>query len=157
VKDKIIPVPKPVKAPKKKRKRIPLKKKSEEAQVMDEMDDLWNAITHARWGDICAVEGCGRIANQPHHFFSRKNHSVRWYIDNGVWLCFTCHIRQVHQEGNTELAREALIKKIGLSRFILLRETSRTKEKWPLFKLIQHREKLREILKTAMRKYENNR
>ena len=37
-------------------------------------------------------------------------------------ICFTCHIRKVHQQGCTEPARDALIHKIGQEKFAALKQ-----------------------------------
>ena len=45
----------------------------------------------ARWK--CEFPGCpmfGKDLN-PHHYFSRDNHSVRYNPDNGLWLCTPHH------------------------------------------------------------------
>ena len=88
-----------------------LRKKTEK-----DLDKLWSAVVRKRWGNYCA--GCGKPGNQAHHFFHRAAGSyARWSAENGILLCFGCHIRKVHQRGDVEPIREALIKKIGQEEF----------------------------------------
>jgi hypothetical protein len=71
-----------------------------------------------------------RAGTQSHHFFGKKScPSVRWDVNNGLYLCFTCHIRKVHQQGCTEPARDALIHKIGQEKFAALKQDAFTTRK----------------------------
>ena len=82
------------------------------------LDALWGDIVRRQWYGTCAWPGCFQPGNQPHHFFHRaQGNKARWNIFNGVCLCFAHHIRKVHQEGNTEPIRDALIMKIGSKTF----------------------------------------
>ena len=45
-------------------------------------------------------------------------------------ICFTCHIRKVHQQGCTEPARDALIHKIGQEKFAALKQDAFTTRKF---------------------------
>lgn len=39
---------------------------------------------------VCEI--CGATENLvPHHYYNKKNKSVRWFIPNGCCLCFRCH------------------------------------------------------------------
>jgi hypothetical protein len=91
-------------------------KKEKLKQLMKDLASLYSRIVSYEWDGKCAL--CGRYGTQAHHFFTKKAHpSVKWEIDNGCWMCFTCHIRKVHQKGETEALRDIYIKKIGQKRF----------------------------------------
>lgn len=90
-----------------------------------QLDSLWSSIIREIYHGKCAL--CGREGTAAHHFFGKGSHSsVRWDVHNGLWLCFGCHIRKVHQDGNTEPARDALIRRIGLQKFMALKEKAVT-------------------------------
>ena len=55
------------------------------------LDKAWGALV--RKTGKC--EHCNKPANQPHHIFTRTKRNTRWYIPNGVELCFHHH-RQAH-------------------------------------------------------------
>ena len=115
------PVIKPVKVKKKKRKKVkPL------ARMTRDTLALWSKAIRALWGGRCAM--CGNAGSQAHHFFGKKAYpAVKFDLDNGVFLCFFCHIRKLHQQGDTEPAREQLLLKIGTRRFNALRKRAVSK------------------------------
>ena len=117
-----------VDTPKKKKKS--LVPKNARKTLVKKLDKLWSEIVCKNWNGKCAI--CGKVGNQAHHFFSRRNYSTRWSTTNGLWMCFSCHIRKVHQQGMTEDARDALINKIGQGRFDLLKERSKMTVKYTL-------------------------
>lgn len=113
----MVKIPKPRKPEKKKKPES----KASRKKLVAELDKLWAQAVARLWGGLCAM--CGRAGTQSHHFFGKKScPSVRWDIDNGLLLCFTCHIRKVHQQGCTEPARDALIRKIGNDKFDRLKQ-----------------------------------
>ncbi len=115
-------VKKPVKQPKKKRKKIGLTKAETRKAIRKlekELKAICSAICKILWGGKCAV--CGKEGTAAHHFFGWKACSnVRFNLDNLIWFCYYDHIGKVHQQGLTELAREAIIKRIGQERFDIL-------------------------------------
>lgn len=102
-------------------KKVKKNKATIKKKLTRQLDSQWSAIIHSIYGDKCAI--CGRYGNcSAHHFFGRKAYpSLKWDIDNGILLCFVCHIIGVHRKGNTEPAREALINRIGQDRFDILK------------------------------------
>jgi len=64
-------------------------KKEKKASIITvkQLDKLWGL--RVRKTGYC--EHCGAPANQPHHIFGRTNMSTRWFLPNGVELCYTCH------------------------------------------------------------------
>lgn len=84
------------------------------------LDGVWGEAVRLLWNGLCGV--CGKGGSQPHHFFGKAAHpSVRFEPDNGIWMCFYCHIRRIHTRGETEVARDALIAKVGQGRFDILK------------------------------------
>lgn len=96
-----------------------LTKKQEKKIIKDLEEDLrkiCSRITSIRWGGRCGV--CGLAGTAAHHYFGTGACStLRFTIDNLVWLCFTCHIVDYHRRGITEPVRRAMVGKIGEDRF----------------------------------------
>lgn len=119
----ITPVPKPIKAKKVKKEKKMLTKTQERLaekklvkKLTKELKHVCSMITRKRWGGKCAM--CGKEGTASHHFFGWKAcSSLRFTLDNLVWLCYGCHIGKVHQQGLTEPARKKLINKIGQDKF----------------------------------------
>lgn len=91
--------------------------------ITKQLDTLWSHLIREIYQGKCSL--CGKDGTQAHHFFPKGGHSAcRWDVHNGLWLCFGCHIRRIHQGGDTEPARDALIRRIGLQKFVALKERS---------------------------------
>jgi len=106
---------------------MPIKRKPKDTRrsVEKALDKLWSQIVLKSWGYKCAM--CGGLANQPHHYFHKaQGLRARWTVENGVALCFPCHIRKVHQKGDVEPCRDAIIQKIGEVKFNSLKFRSKT-------------------------------
>ena len=56
---------------------------------------LWGQVVKERAGNKCEYPGCSINYTQlhPHHYFNRKNKSVKYDPDNGICLC---HIHHTH-------------------------------------------------------------
>ncbi len=119
-------VPKPTKAKAAKVKAAkakPKRKKSRRQLLEKALNDLWSKLVRKRWGGVCAL--CGRGRPAAHHFFGKKAYPrVRYTYDNGVALCYHCHLCRVHRNGDTEPARTALIEMIGQDGFDKVRDTA---------------------------------
>ena len=77
--------------------------------IRKSLDKLWSE--NIRFRDKKCIH-CGstfRIA--AHHIFSRRYSSVRWDLDNGVSLCYPCHIHWAHSK--YEEFRDWVIELIG--------------------------------------------
>lgn len=86
---------------------------------------MWSRIAREVYEGRCAI--CGKPGQAAHHFFPKGAHSaVRFDVHNFLWLCYGCHIGKIHRQGNTEPARDALIRRIGLSKFVALKERAMT-------------------------------
>jgi len=117
-------------------------KKPTKKQLTKENDALWSAIVRRNWDGLCAV--CGRPGSQSHHFFGKKSCSaLRWVPENGLYMCFHDHIGLIHQQGQTEPARDALIKKIGFEKFQKLKENAHAVKKITIDMLLEVREWLK--------------
>lgn len=53
------------------------------------LDKLWREAIHARDGKCQVCESTSAL--NAHHVIGRRNHSVRWDLDNGILLCAGCH------------------------------------------------------------------
>lgn len=56
---------------------------------------LWGEVVKERAGNKCEYPNCSVNYTQlhPHHYFNRKNKSVKYDPDNGICLC---HIHHTH-------------------------------------------------------------
>jgi len=54
-------------------------------------DLLWSEVIRAR--DPVCVWCQRRPTRQAHHIFGRRSRSTRWALDNGVGICFGCHLK----------------------------------------------------------------
>ena len=87
-----------------------MKKKVSKAKLLRRLknlaDKLWSQYIHLRDG-VCQM--CGATEKlAAHHCIVRKalsNHS-RWLPDNGILLCFKCHILGVHHEGTRDFLKK---------------------------------------------------
>jgi len=95
-------------------------KKTPRRKLIEKLDYTCSQITKGNAGGLCEI--CGKAGAGTHHFFGKHIHgSIRWDLNNLLYLCFACHIRKVHQQGDTEQARDVLIKRIGLPEFLALK------------------------------------
>ena len=65
------------------------KRENKISTLENKADKLWSLVVRKPW--VCAV--CWKVWGKldPHHIFSRANHSVRWDIENWICLCSWCH------------------------------------------------------------------
>jgi 5-methylcytosine-specific restriction endonuclease McrA len=111
-----------------------------------ELDALASRLCKITWYGRCGM--CGGVGNQSHHFFGKKaSGALRWSNENLVLLCLGCHIFKVHAKGETEPARDAIIKRIGQERFDLLKRESKTINKYSMFDLRE----IQDGMKTELR------
>ena len=120
--DAVIACPKPVKQKKKKVKKalsetqLRIAEKKLVKKLSKDLKNLCSKACRKLWKGKCAM--CGKPGSAAHHFFGWKAcSSVRFDVENLVWLCFFHHIGQVHQQGLTEPVRIELIKRIGQAGF----------------------------------------
>lgn len=55
------------------------------------LDDLWSAAVKARAGNRCEVTLRSGIRLESHHFYGRRNRSLRWVVSNGFSLSHDKH------------------------------------------------------------------
>lgn len=73
-----------------KRKSRNKKLKASPGRVNKTRDNNWSYLVKELAGNKC--EYCGKTEHlNSHHVYSRSNHSVRWYLPNGVCLCAGHH------------------------------------------------------------------
>lgn len=92
--------------------------------------ELWREIVIRNAGDKCEI--CGRTGRlSAHHFWGRKNNSTRYYVDNGVALCYSCHVGTVLSAHESPAwFREEMIKRRGKKWYNSLQEQWRKTIKW---------------------------
>jgi 5-methylcytosine-specific restriction endonuclease McrA len=75
-------------------------KKTLKAKLKIKADKLFSQCCFKKWGNICI---CGREASATHHFFPKSGSAyLRYNLDNGVPLCYGCHIIKIHTQGDPE-------------------------------------------------------
>lgn len=126
--------------------RVQRKSQSRKA-VIKKLDVQFSQAIALIYKGKCAL--CGGRGNQTHHYFSRRHYATRWLLNNGVYLCFTCHIRKVHQQADIEPLREHLIKRIGEESFAQLKEVYRSQTNMKINDLLQISEALNKLILEA--------
>lgn len=80
-----------------------MKKKFSKRNFKKNLDSLWSRIVRSR-DKKCVV--CGSRENlQAHHCIVRKaqGNKTRWEPDNGITLCYVCHMFKLHgNQGDKE-------------------------------------------------------
>jgi len=115
----MIPVPKPIKEVKAKKKRKI--KHTPEYLIIDKIDRLDSDICLLTNDFKCMV--CGGLAGFNHHFFHKSNYGVlRFEPNNHCPICYGCHEYTIHTKGDTEGLRDTLIEKIGQEAFDRMKE-----------------------------------
>ena len=89
-----------------KRTKLKRKSKSESAKLRNEADSLWGLIIQKR-DEVCRRPDCPYCQNlnltgkiyQAHHIFNKKHyHSLRYDLNNGLWLCSGSHFQWAHSD-----------------------------------------------------------
>ena len=97
------------------------KPKVNKKRLLKSLEDICSQLCSINATGMCEI--CGKVGTQAHHVFSKKSFpSLRYNLDNLIWLCFFCHIRRTHQQGQYELVRDAMIKRLGVEGFDSLKE-----------------------------------
>jgi hypothetical protein len=118
-------------------------KKPSRKKLIAECDKLLSKWASLSLGPACAT--CKRAGSQAAHYFGKGGHpSVRYVQDNILWQCMYCHIIVFHRRADTEHAREALIKRIGIERFEALQQEAHKSCKLSLTDLESIRDRLQE-------------
>ena len=71
-------------------------KKPNKKLLEKKLDAEWSAYVRNRDKKCCKCGGMGSVS--AHHAFGRRHHATRWDIDNGVGLCYPCHIHWAHRD-----------------------------------------------------------
>ena len=68
------------------------------SKVKKALHDDWALRVKIRDGHKCLLCGGTELLTAHHWYFtSQRGHAARYCVDNGATLCFTCHIREVHE------------------------------------------------------------
>lgn len=118
--------------------------KPKKSDIAKELDKYWSIVVKQRDGHECQVEGCTKNNVNAHHIFSRKNHSTRWDVSNGISLCFYHHMRWAHVE--YEQFRDFVINWMGKKPFEALKERAGRIEKYTIADLLNIKEKLKRMV-----------
>ncbi len=62
-----------------------------------DLDKLFSLVIRERDDYTCQKCGTQNKHVQCAHIFSRSNLSVRWELDNGITLCYYCHLNWAHR------------------------------------------------------------
>lgn len=83
---------------------------SKRSVLRQKADTAFSKACFKYWGDKCV---CGREATATHHFIPKSISAfLRYNIQNGVPLCYHCHIIRIHSQGDPRIF-EDIIKKRG--------------------------------------------
>lgn len=98
----------------KREKKVPLTKRI--SKLKKECDSLWSKAVRLRDKGKCVL--CGSDSHcQAHHWYHTRaqGNSTRWNINNGITLCYTCHLYKVHSGAAYYMnqAKDAAIRIIG--------------------------------------------
>lgn len=109
------------------------------SSLKKKVDKLWSKLVRKK--DKKCIR-CGKQTNlQAHHIFSRRFNSTRWLLDNGVTLCYGCHMFFAHIEH--ENFRDMVIEKIGKAKYLQLKQLSNQIKKINYEELSENFEKLK--------------
>ena len=93
-------------------KKIKVNKK----KLLLSLKNICSKLANQQANGECEI--CHKAGSQAHHHFSKKAFPhLQFELGNLLWLCFFCHIRRIHQQGQYELARDALIVRLGSEGF----------------------------------------
>jgi len=68
------------------------------SKVKKALHDDWALRVKQRDGWKCLLCGGEELLTAHHWYFtSQRGHASRYCVDNGATLCFTCHIREAHE------------------------------------------------------------
>ena len=70
-------------------------KRNPRKTLKNKLDKAWSKAVRIKY-PRCVV--CGGEPTQAHHAIARKAQSlgVRWILENGIGLCYCCHIFKLH-------------------------------------------------------------
>lgn len=88
--------------------------------MVKKADALWSKLIRLR-DPVC--RWCGkRPTRQAHHIFGRRARNTRWCLENGVGICFGCHLKG-HE--NPLDFHDHIRAQMGADRYDLLRMASK--------------------------------
>ena len=71
-------------------------KKPNKKLLEKKLDTEWSAYVRGRDSKCQKCGGQGSVS--AHHAFGRRHHATRWDVNNGVGLCYPCHIHWAHRD-----------------------------------------------------------
>ena len=115
--------------------------------LMGKMLETWSLVVRRR-DQVC--NWCGtRSRGQAHHIVarSRANNVGHTHVDNGMRLCYDCHMHRIHIEPDEYIAiRDKFLRSKGLSYEILLQRFCTPSPKMTLQDLQAVHERLKRML-----------
>ena len=119
-----------------------MKKKSRRS-IEKKLDTEFSRVIRLR--DKCARcgKGADTITLQCAHIISRVNRAVRWDLENGVPLCYACHIFWAHR--NPVDFVDFIKDYLGELRFEALKARARVVKKWTIEEMEEYLKYLQEI------------
>ena len=109
---------------------IAKKHKNPRSAAIEILDRLWSKAIRRR--DPICRKCCSAPATQAAHIFTRNNMSTRWDLENGIGMCYYCHIVWSHREP-AEFVDWVKKHILGIVRFKALERKSRTTMVFSLF------------------------
>lgn len=89
------------------------------------LDKLWASKIKERAKGKCEV--CPKDGTNAHHIIGRKNYPTRWVLDNGIYLCYSCHMfnPKCSAHATPTIFQDIIKKTIGTKRWNRLHKTFR--------------------------------
>ena len=82
-------------------KTKPRSKRTKRQKKVEDADKAWGLAVRKTDKDLCQwckLDGKQVYGNQPHHIVSRSHKVLRWDVENGVTLCYPCHMFRITRE-----------------------------------------------------------
>lgn len=108
-------------------------KKQSKTQLKKKLDKEFGRIICSRGRCARCGRGAEEVTLQCSHIIGRTNHAVRWDIDNGVCLCYRCHIHWWHKEPLE--AQEWVKEYLGEMKLEALKARARATKQWELWEM----------------------
>ena len=89
------------------KKPLKSKSKANNKKLIEVADSLWSKIVKSKDGNKCINCGKAENLNSHHVIHKSKSKNLRWNPDNGVTLCYACHIHGIHN-GSIAVAKRIL-------------------------------------------------
>ena len=89
------------------KKLLKSKSTANNKKLIEVADRLWATIVKVKDKQACIYCGKKENLNSHHAIHKSKSKNLRWNIDNGITLCYACHIHGIHN-GDIRIAKKII-------------------------------------------------